>query len=335
MKQNVTDVGRLPHRKAPRRRPPYLVRQLVKLVVTLFAITIVIFGMTALAGDPARDILGQYATDDQVAAFQQQHHLNDPVVLRYLHWLLDVLHGNLGISYQSNGPVWDVISPRLGPSVVLVLFAWLLTVAVAVPIGLISGVRLRGAADASVSLVTLIVAAFPEFVIGLILAVVLGVWLAWLPVDSTQVSAGGVLDHPSAYVLPGITIALGTIPYIIRLMRANARDVASQTYVRASVLRGVTEPSLSLRHILPNAAPPVVTALGLQFAGLIGGVVVAETLFGFPGIGQLLAQSAASRDAPVVEALALMIGTVFVVANLAADAIVVYVTPKLRDQVRS
>jgi peptide/nickel transport system permease protein len=313
---------------------PYLVRQLVRLVVTLFAITVVIFGLTAIAGDPARDILGQYATDDQVAAFQVAHGLNRPVPLRYLHWLAGVLHGDLGISYQSNGPVWQVIEPRLWPSVVLVLFAWILTVLIAVPVGLVSGVRLRGRRDATVTFVTLIVAAFPEFVVGLILAIVFGVWLAWLPVDSTAVSAGGLFDSPSAYVLPGITIALGTVPYIIRLMRANARDVASETYIRAAVLRGVTEPSLSLRHILPNAAPPVVTALGLQFAGLIGGVVVAETLFGFPGVGQLLAQSAASRDAPVVEALALMIGTVFVVANLVADAIVVYVTPKLRDQVR-
>jgi peptide/nickel transport system permease protein len=310
------------------------VRQLIRLVVTLIAITLVIFGLTAIAGDPARDILGQYATDDQVAAFQQHYGLNDPLPLRYLHWLGGVLHGDLGISYQSGGPVWDVISPRLGPSVVLVLFAWAITVLVSLPIGLLSGVRLRGRKDASVTMLTLIVAAFPEFVLGLILAIVFGVELAWLPVDSTAISAGGVFDHPSAYVLPAATIALGTIPYIIRLMRANARDVASETYVRAAVLRGVTEPSLSLRHILPNAAPPVVTALGLQFAGLIGGVVVAETLFGFPGVGQLLAQSAASRDAPVVEALAVLIGTVFVLANLAADAIVVYVTPKLRDLVR-
>jgi peptide/nickel transport system permease protein len=333
MTQTMDDVGRLPVRRAPR-RTPYLIRQLVKLVVTLFAITIVIFGLTAIAGDPARDILGQYATDDQVAAFQVEHGLNRPVPIRYLHWLGGVLHGDLGISYQSNGPVWQVIEPRLWPSVVLVLFSWILTVLVAVPVGLVSGVRLRGRRDATVTFVTLIVAAFPEFVIGLILAIVFGVWLAWLPVDSTAVSAGGLFDSPQAYVLPGITIALGTVPYIIRLMRANARDVASESYIRAAVLRGVTEPSLSLRHILPNAAPPVVTALGLQFAGLIGGVVVAETLFGFPGVGQLLAQSAASRDAPVVEALALLIGTVFVVANLVADAIVVYVTPKLRDQVR-
>jgi peptide/nickel transport system permease protein len=312
----------------------YPLRQLVRLVVTLFAITVVIFALTAVAGDPARDILGQYATEDQVTAFRHQHGLDQPVWLRYLHWLGGILHGDLGTSYQSGGPVWALISPRLGPSLVLVLSAWVLIVVVSLPVGLVSGVRLRGRRDAGVTVVTLVLAAFPEFVIGLVLAIVLGVWLAWLPVDSTAVSAGGLFHAPSAYVLPAVTIALGSIPYIVRLMRANARDVAGETYVRAAVLRGIGEPALSLRHVLPNAAPPVVTALGLQFAGLIGGVVVAETLFGFPGLGQLLAQSAASRDAPVVEALAVMIGTVFVLTSMVSDALVVYLTPKLRDRVR-
>jgi len=331
----LDETGRLPTpRGASRWRMPYLVRQLIRLVTTLFAITVVIFTLTAIAGDPARDILGQYATDEQVVAFQQRHGLNDPVPVRYLRWLGGIVQGDLGISYQSNGPVWDVISPRLGPSVVLVLLSWLLTVVVSLPLGLLAGVRWHGRKDATATFITLVVAAFPEFVLGLILAIVFGVWLAWLPVDSTAVSGGGFFDSWQAYVLPAITIALGTIPYIIRLMRANARDVSGETYVRAAVLRGIGEPALSLRHILPNAAPPVVTALGLNFAALIGGVVVAETLFGFPGVGLLLAQSAASRDAPVVEALAVMIGALFVITSMVTDAIVVYLTPKLRDAVR-
>jgi peptide/nickel transport system permease protein len=325
---------------APARRPrtrsglPYPVRALIKLVLTLFAISVVVFGLTALAGNPAHDILGQDATKSQLAAFTATHHLDDPVVVRYLHWLGGVLHGDLGTSYASNGPVWAVVEPRLWRSLVLVAFAWLLIVLVSIPVGLLAGVRLRGKADVTATLITLAIAAFPEFVIGLVLIVVFAVKLKWLPVDSTAVSQGGLFDAPTAYVLPGITIALGSIPYIIRLMRANSRDVASQTYVRSAVLRGITEPALSLRHILPNAAPPVVTALGLQLAGLVGGVIVAETLFGFPGLGQLIVQSAASRDAPVVETLTLMIGAAFVLINLLADAVVLKLTPKLRDAVR-
>ncbi|MHB8620486.1 MAG: ABC transporter permease [Chloroflexota bacterium] len=313
---------------------PYLVRAAVKLVLTLLAITIVVFGLTAAAGNPARDILGQYATQSQVDAFTARYHLAQALPIRYAYWLGGLMHGNFGTSYQSGGPVWALISPRLDRTLVLVAFSWLLIVLVSIPVGLVAGVRLRGRSDVAVTLITVGVAAFPEFVIGLVLIIIFAVALRWFPVDSTAVGAGGVFDAPSAYVLPAVTIALGSIPYIVRLMRANAREVASETYVRAAVLRGIGEPALSVRHILPNAAPPVVTALGLQLAGLVGGIIVAETLFGFPGLGQLIVQSAASRDAPVVEALTLLIGTLFVIVNLIADALVVFLTPKLRDLVR-
>jgi peptide/nickel transport system permease protein len=319
-----------------RRRPLilYLVRTLVKLVLTLFAISIVVFGLTALAGNPARDILGMYATTSQLAAFTKTYHLNDPVVVRYVRWLGGALHGNFGMSYVSGGSVWAQIEPCLGRSLLLITFSWVLIVVVAVPAGLLAGVRLRGRADVAATLITLGIAAFPEFVIGMVLIIVFAVNLKVLPVDSAALDQGGLLASPSAYVLPAVTIALVSIPYPLRLMRANARDVASHPYVRSAVLRGISEPALSLRHILPNAAPPVVTALGLQLASLVGGVIVVETLFGFPGVGQLLVQSAASRDAPTVEALTLMIGTAFVIINTLSDALIRMLTPKLRDTVR-
>lgn len=321
------------HTSVPR-RAPYLVRALLKLVLTLLAISLVVFGLTALAGNPAHDIIGQDATSSQIAAFTAEHHLADPFPVRYVHWLGGVLHGDFGRSYSSNAPVWAVIRPRLGASLLLIGFAWVLIVLVSVPAGLVAGVRLRGKADVAVTLITLAIAAFPEFVIGLVLIIIFAVRLKWFPVDSTAVSQGGFPHALSAYVLPAVTIALGSIPYVMRLMRANARDVSSHSYIRSAVLRGISEPALSVRHILPNAAPPVVTALGLQLAGLVGGVIVAETLFGFPGLGQLVVQSAASRDAPVVEALTMMIGTGFVVVNLLADALVMVITPKLRDSTR-
>jgi peptide/nickel transport system permease protein len=312
----------------------YLGRSLLKLVLTLLAISVVVYGLAAAAGNPAHDILGMDATPEQIAAFTAAHHLDDPFPLRYAKWLWGVLHGDFGISYQSNGPVWDVIQPRIGDSLVLIVLSGFLIVVVSIPVGLLAGVRLRGRSDVVATLITLVIAAFPEFVIGLLLIVVFAAKLRWFPVDSTALNFGGLFDSPSAYVLPAITISLGSIPYLVRLMRANAREVAGETYIRSAVLRGISEPALSLRHVLPNAAPPIVTALGLQLAGLVGGVIVAETLFGFPGIGQLIAKSAASRDAPVVEALALVIGAVFVIVNLLADAVVVMLTPKLRDRVR-
>lgn len=302
-----------------------------KLILSLAAISVIVFVLMAIPGDPARDILGQYATADQIAAFNREHGLNSPLVVQYWRWLSGIVRGDWGFSYQAGAPVWDLIAPRLARTLVLVAMAWLLNAVVALPVGLVAGMRVRGRADILLSLATLSLAALPEFVIGLLLIVIFGITLHVLPVDSTAADGVGPLSALPSYILPACTIALALIPYTLRLTRANAREVTGESYVRSAVLRGIGEPALSLRYVLPNAAPPVINALALQLAGLIGGVVVAETVFGFPGLGQLLVQAAGSRDAPVVEALALMIGGFFVVVNLVADAIVVLVTPKLRD----
>jgi peptide/nickel transport system permease protein len=311
-----------------------LVGLTTRLIVSLVAISVIVFTLTTIPGDPARDILGQYATASQITAFNQEHGLNSPPVTQYWHWLSGIFHGDWGKSYQAGAPVWGLIAPRLDRTLVLVAMAWLLNIVVSIPVGLVAGMRLRGRSDIVLTLVTLSIAALPEFVIGLLLIVIFAITLHWLPVDSTAANGVSPGSAISSYILPACTIALALIPYTLRLARANARDVVAEPFVRAAVLRGIGEPSLSLRYVLPNAAPPVINALALQLAGLIGGVVVAETVFGFPGLGQLLVQSAGSRDAPVVEALALMMGGFFVIVNLLADTIVVLVTPKLRDSWR-
>jgi peptide/nickel transport system permease protein len=211
------------------------------------------------------------------------------------------------------------------------IFGWIVATLVAIPIGLASGKRRGKRSDMAVSFVTLAVGALPEFVIAILLVLIFGVWLKWLPVDS---SAAGFSTNPfdafESYVLPAITVALTIVPYVIRLTRANAREVVSEPYVRSAVLRGISGARLTNRHILPNAAPPVVNVLALQFVGSIGGIVVTETVFGFPGLGQLLVQSVGTRDLPVVQAIALILGVFFVVVNIIADAVVVLITPKLR-----
>jgi peptide/nickel transport system permease protein len=179
----------------------------------------------------------------------------------------------------------------------------------------------------------LTVAALPEFVIGLLVVFIVAVKLHVLPVNSTQ---AGFAESPwsgdlSSYILPAVTIALTIIPYVSRLARANAREVDSEPYIRAAILRGVPGNRLTYLHVLPNAAPPVVNALALQFAGSIGGVVVTETVFGFPGIGQLLVQAVGDRDLPVVQAITMIIGAVYVIVNTLADQGVRALTPRLRS----
>jgi peptide/nickel transport system permease protein len=307
-------------------------RLVLKLVLSLLAVSILVFALTqAIPGDPARAILGKDATPQQLAAFHEQHGLDRPVVSQYTHWLGDFVSGDWGASYASGAPVRQQIAPRLERTLTLVIAGWLLAALVAVPAGLASAVRAGRRFDLAGSAVTLLVGAMPEFVIGLLLVLVFGVWLGWFPVES---SAAGLASTPfaatSSYVLPAIAVSLTILPYILRLTRANARDVIAEPYVRAAVLRGLPRRMVTTGHVLPNAAPPVVNALGIQLVASIGGVVVTETVFGLPGIGQLLVQAVGTRDVPVVQAIALIIGAAFVVVNVLSDAIVAMLTPKLR-----
>ena len=303
-----------------------------KLILSLLVISVLVFALTAaIPGDPARAVLGKAATPGELAAFRAAHGLNAPLYLQYLHFVGHLLQGKLGTSFASGQTVTSVIAARLLRTFWLVLFAWLIAAVVAVPGGIWTGRRAGGLADSASSAVVLTVAALPEFVIGLLVVFVVAVKLRWLPVNSTT---AGFTDSPigdfSAYILPAVTIALTIIPYVTRLTRANAREVNSEPYIRAAILRGVPGGRLTFLHVLPNAAPPVINALALQFAGSIGGVVVTETVFGFPGIGQLLVQAVGDRDLPVVQAITMIIGAVYVIVNTFADAGVRALTPRLR-----
>jgi peptide/nickel transport system permease protein len=310
---------------------PYL-RLAVRLVLSLLAVSVLVFLLTiAVPGDPARAVLGKAATPAQLKAFDAAHGLDAPLYEQFGRFLLHLVQGQLGTSYASGQSVATAIGARFERTFFLVLVAWLIAALVSIPLGMWSGRRAGSAADSALSGTTLGLAALPEFVIGLLLVFVVGVKLGWLPVNSTAAGYATTPwgDFPS-YVLPAIAIAFTIIPYITRLARANAREVDSEPYIRAAILRGVHGPRLTFLHVLPNAAPPVLNALALQFAGSIGGVVVTETVFGFPGIGQLLVQAVGSRDLPVVQAITIIIGAVYVLVNTLADAGVRALTPRLR-----
>jgi len=314
------------------RAPAEYLRLAVRLVLSLLAVSALVFLLTvAVPGDPARAALGKAATPAQLKAFDAAHGLDAPLYEQFGRFLQHLVQGQLGTSYASGQSVATAIGARFERTFYLVLIAWLIAALISIPVGMWSGRRAGSAADSVLSGTTLALAALPEFVIGLLLVFIVGVKLGWLPVNST---AAGYSTTPwgdfSSYLLPAIAIALTIIPYIKRLARANAREVNSEPYIRAAILRGVHGPRLTFMHVLPNAAPPVLNALALQFAGSIGGVVVTETVFGFPGIGQLLVQAVGSRDLPVVQAITIIIGAVYVLVNTLADAGVRALTPRLR-----
>ncbi|HEX4518345.1 MAG TPA: ABC transporter permease [Gaiellaceae bacterium] len=303
---------------------------LLKLAVTLLVLSAVVFFLTVAPSDPASRMLGPGATPAQVAAFHSEYGLGKPIVVEYFDWLGNVVQGDFGKAYITNEPVWSVIRPRLTRSLPLIALAWLLMAVFGVGLGLLAGLR-GGRVDSFLTAGSVGLGAVPEFVAGTLLVTVFAVKLHWLPANSAQ---AGLVSSPfgamSAYVLPAITIALVGTVHTMRLTRANARDVAGEAYVRAARLRGLSPARISFRHVLPNAAPPVVGSLALRLAGLFGGMVIAENVFGFPGLGQLLVDSAQAGDVPVVQAIVLITGAAYVIVNLLADGAVLVLTPRRR-----
>jgi peptide/nickel transport system permease protein len=308
---------------------------LLKLAVTLLVVSALVFALTTAPGDPTRDFLGETATPAQIAIFQHKYGLDKPLIQRYGDWLSGVLHGNWGSTYVTDTPVWAVIKPRLWRTLPLIVATWLITAILGVGTGLILGLRSGSRGDTAGTFFGLTMVAIPEFVIAIVLLLVFAVWLGWLPASSSGAALEfNPLNEWRAYVLPVVTLSIPGTIFLMRLTRASVRETAEQPYVRAAVLRGLPSSRVKVRHVLPNASPPIVNALAVRLAAMFAGVAVVETVYGFPGLGQLLVTSTQSRDAPTVQALVVLIATIFVLMNALADGIVALLVPKRRELIR-
>jgi peptide/nickel transport system permease protein len=300
-------------------------------LLTLVVISVVTFAATSvIPGNPARVALGKFATPEQLEAYREQQHLDDPVVDRFLAWSSDFVRGDWGNSLQTRQPVKDEVLPRLWRTLILALSAMAIAVAFAYALGVYAALRSGKSVDVAVSVSALVVNSLPEFVVGLLVLIVLGVWLGVLPVESSAAALDSGLDAAYAYVLPVLTLAIVLTPYIARMVRVNVRETLSQPFVRSAVLRGVPRRRVLWQHVVPNASLPVVNVIALSLAELVGGVVVIESVFGFPGVGKLLVDSVGGQDLPTVQALALVIGLGFITLNLLADSIVLALNPRAR-----
>jgi peptide/nickel transport system permease protein len=304
-----------------------------KLVGTLFVLSLVTFLATnAIPGNPAIAAIGHFATPQQIHAFRIQEGLNRPLVVRYVFWLSEFVRGDWGTSIISQQAVRSLVLPRFARTVILALASFFLALPIALSLGVYAGRRAQRPIDRGLSMALLALSALPEFVIGVLLLFVLAVWLRVLPVDSSALAFGGIGLGATvqAYLLPTITLTLVLIPYIARLMRANVREVMREPHIQAAVLQGIRGLRLSARRVAPNAARPVVNVLALNLSELVAGVVVVETVFGFPGAGQLLVNSVESQDVPTVQALVMLIGAMLVIFNLLADLALLVLNPRLR-----
>lgn len=313
-----------------------VLRRLALGAVTLVLVSILVFWATqVLPGNAATAILGGSQTPARIAALERQLHLDESAPAQYWHWFSGILHGDLGISLSTQQPVSELVSGRLANSAFLVLMAALLAIPSAMAIGVVTAMRRDRLLDHATSTGMLVLAALPEFVIGLILILLFATGLfQWLPPVSNLAPGVPAWEFPDQLVLPVATLAIAVMPYVSRMMRNSMIEVLEADYVEMARLKGLTRRVVLLRHALPNALAPVLQVSALQLAWMAGGVVLVEYLFNFPGVGSALVNAVANRDIPVVQALTVIIGGFYVLVNLVADVLVVLLTPKLRTAAR-
>ncbi|MEU6479096.1 ABC transporter permease [Streptomyces sp. NPDC047017] len=299
----------------------YVTGRLVTAVALLAALSSVVYaGVDLLPGDPATARLGVNATPDQVAVARQRLGLDEPLAHRYLKWADGLLHGNLGTS--ANGtPVAGMLSGRLENTAVLAGLTVLLLIPLSLVLGLVLGRRAERRADRAGSALLLLTTAVPEFVVAAMLALVVGAQLRWLPATSLVPAGDSPLTHPDVLVLPVLSLLWVSLAYATRVIRAQTLVASRAPHVEAMRLNGIPERTVLYHGVLPAVLPSAAQIWLITSAGLLGGTVLVEAVFGYPGIGQVLVSSVSTGDLPVVQALAVLMGALTLLATIAADVI--------------
>jgi peptide/nickel transport system permease protein len=309
-----------------------LLRRIGLGILTLWLVSLVVFAaVIALPGDAATAILGKEATPDRVAALREQLHLNQSIVSQYTHWLGGILTFNLGNSAATQQPVSQLLSDRVGNSAFLVFIASVIAIPLSIVLGVWMAMRRDRAVDHVSSTITLVLAALPEFVIGIGLILIFATGLFHLfPAVSLLAPGQKAWSAPNTVVLPAATLVLAVTPYISRIMRGSMIEVLESEYVTMARLKGLPERQVIWRHAVPNAIVPAIQVAALQLAWMAGGVVVVEFVFQYPGIGAALVDAVGNRDMPVVQTVTMLAAGIYVALNLAADLATILVTPRLR-----
>jgi peptide/nickel transport system permease protein len=306
-----------------------LVSLLLVSIVSLLLVSIIVFATAQLLpGDPGRTILGPYASEAQVAALNDSLGEDDPAVVRYAEWLARFVRGDWGESETLRLPVRPLVLDRLANSLLLAAYALVLAVPFAVVLGMIAARRRGGAVDATVSAAAVSLLAMPEFVVGTILSIVLAVELGWFPVSAAVPDGAASLLHE--LTLPAAVLALALFGSLARVARAVTISALEADYARTASLKGIAERRVLALHVLPNVLPATIAAIGVHVGYLVGGIVVVETLFSYPGIGKLVLDSATANDLAPLQAAVLVTAVVVMLANLAADLAASALDPTVR-----
>jgi peptide/nickel transport system permease protein len=317
----------------------YILSRILQAVPVLLVVGFIAFAMFAYIGDPVASMLGQDYTEAQRVALVHELGLDQPFFVQYARFLWACLHGNFGISYRLAQPVGSLIAERLPATLELAITASVLAFVVGVPLGVYTGIYRNAFLSRMFMVVSLVGVSLPTFLLGILLILVFAVWLGWLPSFGrgpvTHIGGWWTTGFTSwagikALILPAVTLGMFQLTLIMRLVRSEMLEVLRTDYIKFARARGLTARAINFHHALKNTMVPVITIVGLQFGGILAYSLVTETVFQWPGVGLLLAQSIAVADIPVMSAYLLLVSLMLVTINLVVDLLYYAIDPRLR-----
>ncbi|MGE3076094.1 MAG: ABC transporter permease [Dehalococcoidia bacterium] len=309
----------------------YVVRRGLQAIPVLILASLFVFTILQIVpGDPATNLAGADATDEDVQVIRERLGLDKSIPEQYLDWTTGALTGDLGTSFRSSRSVTELVRDALGPTLELTLVAFIFELILGIALGVMAGVRLRSVWDWGLSLFTIVGIAVPHFVMGLVLLYTVSFKLGWLPVGGRVALTDDPVEGMRYLLLPALVLGLTGAAVLARFVRTSVAQVMNQDYIRTGRAKGLRERSVVINHALRNGLVPVVTVIALQFAALLTGSVVVENVFSRPGIGRLVVSAIQARDYPVVQGALLLLVAVFILVNLAADLMYGVLDPRIR-----
>jgi len=309
----------------------FLIRRLPFMVFTLIIVSLVIFAVTEiLPGDVATMILGQQATPEDLATLRAKMGLDRPAHVRYLDWVGGLLRGDLGKSLRLGLPVGPLLLQRFRNSLALAVLAFAVGVPTSVLLGVVAGLKRDRWPDSLISVGTLVAVSLPEFVTGVFLIIVFSSWLGLLPPSSLMDPEANPLESLRHLVLPAATLMLVMMAHIARMTRSSMTEVMESNYIRTAVLKGLPMRTVVFEHAMRNALLPTISIIAINVGWLIGGLIIVESVFAYPGMGQLLLFAIGNHDVPLLQAVTLVIAVIYSSSNLAADLLYRYSNPRIR-----
>lgn len=308
----------------------YIVQRILAAIPVMGFVALIVFLLLRLSGDPAATLAGDAATPELIERIRDQLGLNDPLYVQFFRWIGEILRGDFGTSLLSGTPVTQMISARMEPTISTALTTILLSVVIAVPLGVIAAWKQGTLIDRAVMLISVVGFSVPVFVIGYLMVSFFAMELRWFPTQGFRSISRGIEPFLSRITLPTLTLTLLYVALIARITRTSMLEILGDDYIRTARAKGLPESKVLMRHALRNCSVPIITIIGIGFALIISGVVVTETVFNLPGLGRLTVDAVLARDYPVIQAVILLSSLIYVIINLLIDIAYVLLDPRIR-----